>query len=55
MEISLNTEGGKQTLTVVYDPARLSLFEALEAGMVAYGITTFQPVTVVAIPLREEI
>jgi hypothetical protein len=54
MDITFDTDGGKPTLTVTYDPSRLSLFEALEAGMVAYGIKSYQPVKVVAIPMKEE-
>jgi hypothetical protein len=54
MDITFDTDGGKPTLTVTYDPSKLSWFEALEAGLAVYGIESYQPVKVVAIPLKEE-
>jgi hypothetical protein len=53
MNITLTTKDGRQVLEVTYDPCRLTWDEAIAAGLAAYGIKSFQPVTVVAIPARE--
>jgi hypothetical protein len=50
MEITLTTKDGKPVLEVVYDPTRLTWDEAISAGIAAYGIKSFQPVTVIARP-----
>jgi hypothetical protein len=50
MEITLTTREGRPVLEVVYDPTCLTWDEAISAGIAAYGIKSFQPVTVIARP-----
>jgi hypothetical protein len=50
MNASLSAKDGKLVLEVTYNPKSCDWSEAIRTGLAAYGIKSYQSVTVIATP-----